>query len=65
MAKSLFAHNVAKYKLNALNAVNASWGDGWSLQNSLHNSVKLYKNDVNKFKYEMIWDAADLIMQYA
>ena len=65
MAKSLFAHNVAKYKLHALNAVNASWGDGWSLQNSLHNTVKLYKNDINKSNYEMIWNAADLILQHA
>lgn len=63
IAKSLFAHNVAKYELTSLNAVNASWGDGWSYQNLYNNSVKVYKNDINKNKYEMIWNAANSILQ--
>lgn len=63
IAKSLFAHNVAKYELTSLNAVNASWGDGWSYQNLYNNSVKVYKNDINRNKYEMIWNAANSILQ--
>ena len=63
IAKNLFAHNVAKYELSALNAVNASWGDGWAYQNSQNISVKVYKNDINRNKYEMIWNAANSILQ--
>lgn len=63
IAKNLFAHNVAKYELSALNTVNASWGDGWVYQNSQNSSVKVYKNDINSNKYEMIWNAANNILQ--
>lgn len=63
IAKSLFAQNVAKYELPAMNAVNATWGDGWTSQISFSDSAKIYKCDNNSTKYEMIWNAAYKILR--
>lgn len=64
MAQSLFAHNIAKYKPAAFNAINSSWGDGWFTSNSQSSSVKLYRDDPNASKYEMIWDAGYALITY-
>lgn len=64
MAQSLFAHNIAKYKPAAFNAINSSWGDGWFISNSQSDSVKLYKDDPHVSKYKMIWDAGYALMAH-
>lgn|GEM_PF-3318468 len=64
MAQSLFAHNIAKYKPAAFNAINSSWGDGWFTSNSQSSNVKLYRDDPNASKYEMIWDAGYALITY-
>lgn len=64
IAQNLFAHNIAKYRITALNAVNSSWGDGWASQVALNDSIKVYKNDAHRSDYEMIWNAGYLFLKY-
>lgn len=65
IATSLFAHSVGKYATSAINKVNASWGDGWILNNSKSDVIEVLQGDPNAWKYKKIWYAAADIRMYA
>lgn len=65
IAANLFACSVGNYAENAINRVNATWGDGWLATNKNTSSIAIYKNDPYKHNYMKIWRAAATIRNYA
>ena len=65
IAANLFACSVGNYAENAINRVNATWGDGWLAANKNTSSIAIYKTDPYKHNYMKIWRAATTIRNYA
>ena len=65
IASSLFAHSVGKYAQSSINKVNATWGDGWILNNSKSNTIVVVNDETLMWKYLKIWYAASEIKTYA
>ncbi len=65
IASNLFAACIAKYSRAAIDCVNASWGDGWSLDCLQSNVIQIRNNDPNAWKYQRIWEAAEYIKHHS
>jgi hypothetical protein len=65
IASNLFAACIAKYSRAAIDCVNASWGDGWSLAYIQSNVIQIRDDDANAWKYFRIWGAAEYIKHHA
>lgn len=73
IASAIFAHYVAKKAPEAINKVNASWGDGWLLECQSSEDIEVFIADEdeentwrnNAWRYEKIWYAAKEIKKYA
>ena len=65
IASNLFARCVGNYAESALNRVNATWGDGWIVNNRSGDTIIITENDINADKYLKIWQAAPSIKIYA
>ncbi len=65
IASNLFARCVGNYAESAVNRVNATWGDGWIVNNRNSGTIIITENDINADKYLKIWQAAPSIKIYA
>ena len=65
IASNLFACCVGNYAESAVNRVNATWGDGWIVNNRNSAIIRIYETDPNSDKYLKIWLAAPSIKAFA
>ncbi len=65
IASNLFACCVGNYAESAINRVNATWGDGWIVNNRDSTTIKISETDSNSDKYLKIWLAAPSIKAFA
>lgn len=65
IASNLFACCVGNYAESAVNRVNATWGDGWIVNNRNSATIKISETDPNSDKYLKIWLAAPSIKTFA
>lgn len=65
IASNLFARSVGKYAEKSLNRVNATWGQGWLMNNRSNNSILIQAKDPFATKYLKIWYAAENIRNEA
>ena len=65
IASNLFARSVGKYAEKSLNRVNATWGQGWLMNNRSNNFILVQSNDPFAIKYLKIWYAAENIRNEA
>ena len=64
IASDLFAHCLGKYSPESINTINQMLGDGWILSCSQSSIIYIRNDDVNAWKYEMIWDASNQIRPF-
>lgn len=73
IASAIFAHYIGKKAPEAINKINASWGDGWLIECQESEDIQVYIADydeeytwrTNAWKYEKIWYAAKEIKTHA
>lgn len=65
IASNLFACCVGNYAESAINRVNATWGDGWIVNNRNSTTIRILETDPNSEKYLKIWLAAPSIKAFA